>query len=1201
MIHIENLFDQDIYRRIEKVIQYQTTDADLLKQEVSEYVATDSVQSNMERILEALDDAMSAATEKDVGVWVSGFYGSGKSSFTKYLGYSLDSSFKIGDVLFRDMFKQRLSNLPLQQRLETVARKHNPVVIMVDLSVDYIVDQPSLPISTVLFLHVLRWAGYSSEMKIAWLELLAEERGRYEELKAECHKFGGKESWEWEQIHNNPAVATQIASQIAIRMFPDLFQNKQAFMDLQITESISAKEQVQRMLGLIKRKSGRDKVIFIIDEAGQYVAHSDTLVLDLQGFAQNLKAIGKGRAWVLATAQQTLADEVGVLNSPKLFKLKDRFPLDIELKASDIKVITHTRLLSKKPEAKEQLPKLFHEHGHRLSALTRLENVRGYTSTVEQKQFVDLYPFLPQHFDLMMNIIARLARSTGGTGLRSAIKVVQETLISGKESEIQARKPLGTLVTVVKFYDILRADLESSPPIRHTVAAVQKTISRYGENSREVQVAKAVAVLQILDDFPLTRKNLAALLVSRVDGEDEFEAVNAAVDTLLKDNVIPLEEVDGRLRFLSEQAAGLASEWTKIQPTSADQRQILAEVIKDSILPQPPAATIYGKKTVKAKVMLEYSGYPFTLHEGGEGITVDLRLVDKESFQRSRSEALNSSTTPSADHLIVAVSAVPDGLVSELRDAYASTRMIRELRGRSLGADERDFFNSLNDRLRNSKARIESILRLAFDNGVVIYLGKQDAVKTSAGEFQKALSFALEYIARLVYIKFDHAAVTVPPQAAEKIIKTKDHASITSLDDPLNLLSGGTGGTFNATHPAVTDIQDLLNHKGSLDGKTLLEELSRPPYGWNKDVSRYIVAAMFTGGLLSLRIDGRPVTAASQAVVEALKSNASFAKVGIDAPPKPPEQEVLLRARNLLVELTGHTPTPLPNKIEEEARNVLAAYLEFAKEVSSIANQLGLGVRATAESLSTDLQNLLSASQDVIIHAFGDTEKTLGSRLVHLRTQHGLLTGPFSATLRRVQNLLSCFDRLPNTELLGALREDTVADRKTLKSLLMDPDLDSRQSQIQEYLRTLGASLDAAIDKDWAETVERVTKELKKIRSSHDYRELAGETREKAGEMLDALEARLESNGPQKDQSPEERFDSLLKSRFEVEEFLNSIRNYVETQAEENRKTRWETLRYISLPSRDMEVREAKSTLESLLEELDKIPLDARVRFKTEG
>ena len=402
MKHIKDLFDQDIHRRIEKVIQYQTTARDSLIQEVKEYVATQAIQLNLERLLDEMDDAMSSPSNNEVGVWVSGFYGSGKSSFTKYLGYALDSSFKVGDKPFRELLKNRLPSIQLQQRLETVAVRHDPVVIMVDLSVNSFAQAQSMPVSTVLFLHVLQWAGYSRELKLAYLEMLAEEAGRLEELKAESMDLGRN----WDEVHNNAIIGNAIGAQVAVTMFPDLFKSEQSFQSIKITEAVPEDEQMDRMLSLIKERSGRDKVVFIVDEAGQYVASSDSLVRNLQGFAQNLKEVGKGRAWILATAQQTLTDDVGALNSPKLFKLKDRLAIPVELKADDIKVITHTRLLSKKTEAKSELEKLYAAHGARLNVLTRLEGARGYATEVGSKQFVDLYPFLPQHFDLMMNIVS---------------------------------------------------------------------------------------------------------------------------------------------------------------------------------------------------------------------------------------------------------------------------------------------------------------------------------------------------------------------------------------------------------------------------------------------------------------------------------------------------------------------------------------------------------------------------------------------------------------------------------------------------------------------------------------------------------------------------------------------------------------------------------------------------------------------------
>ncbi|MFW5776642.1 MAG: BREX system P-loop protein BrxC, partial [Spirochaetota bacterium] len=686
---IGELFDQDINRRIEKVIQYQTTDDQLLEQEVREYIATDAIKSNLERLLDEIDDGMTSASDRNVGIWVSGFYGSGKSSFTKYLGYALDSSFELGGRRFRDLLKTRIDDVPLQQRLETVAKKHDPVVILLDLSVDADAQNHTLPVSSIVYSNVLRWAGYSRDIKIAHLEMMAEQDGRFDELVTVAESHGR----EWNGVHNNPIVGGRIASQIAVEMYPKLFGEPADFYNLKIDERLSQREQVDRIIELIRKKADRENVLFVIDEAGQYVAHSDSLVLNLQGFAQNLQAAGKGRAWVIATAQQTLTDDVGALNSPKLFKLKDRFQITVELKADDIKEITHRRLLSKKPAESEALGNLFDAQGSRLNVRTRLEEVKGYTSSVQRGEFVQLYPFLPQHFDLMMNIIARLAKSTGGTGLRSAIKVVQETLTSGVSGNGIAGRPVGELVTIVDFYDVLQEDLSNSPQVRHTVEAVKKTASRFGETSGEVRVAKAVAVMQIMDDFPLTRHNLAALLVNRVDADDEENATNTAIDALL-DSDVPLEEVDRRLRFLSDKVADLQRKWKSFDPTSHEQRQVLTDVINDEVLPAKPKATIFQHKQVSAGRSLTFADYSSGIDQSSDGITVELRIVAASSFQTIRQQTLNESTMPSRDRLIVALSSEPDSLGEDLRHAYASARMIREMRPTTRDGDEEQFYRS---------------------------------------------------------------------------------------------------------------------------------------------------------------------------------------------------------------------------------------------------------------------------------------------------------------------------------------------------------------------------------------------------------------------------------------------------------------------------------------------------------------------------
>ena len=149
------------------------------------------------------------------------------------------------------------------------------------------------------------------------------------------------------------------------------------------------------MIDIVREKSGKQNIIFIVDEVGQYVASRDNLILNLDGLAKNLKRLGAGKAWIISTAQQTLTedDPRAALNSDKLYKLKDRFPIQIDLESSDIKEICYRRLLGKSPAGETELGKLFDAHGQALRYNTKLQDAKYYDADFSNESFTNLYPF----------------------------------------------------------------------------------------------------------------------------------------------------------------------------------------------------------------------------------------------------------------------------------------------------------------------------------------------------------------------------------------------------------------------------------------------------------------------------------------------------------------------------------------------------------------------------------------------------------------------------------------------------------------------------------------------------------------------------------------------------------------------------------------------------------------------------------------
>ena len=218
-VDIKRLFDpsKDIYRTIEKVITYGAAQEHRLKAEISEYVVTESIEEQLERLLSMMQAAMEMGGENEVGVWVSGFYGSGKSSFTKYLGLALDSSVQIDGIPFLKHLQDRLYKPQTRALLSTVAQRFPVAVLMLDLASEQVAGATMEEVSTVLYYKVLQWAGYSRNLKVAAFERRLKKDGRYQEF---LDLFKEKTGEDWKDYQNDELVVDSLLPDIAHQHVP---------------------------------------------------------------------------------------------------------------------------------------------------------------------------------------------------------------------------------------------------------------------------------------------------------------------------------------------------------------------------------------------------------------------------------------------------------------------------------------------------------------------------------------------------------------------------------------------------------------------------------------------------------------------------------------------------------------------------------------------------------------------------------------------------------------------------------------------------------------------------------------------------------------------------------------------------------------------------------------------------------------------
>ncbi len=350
---IRDLFStrRKIDRRIEKVIDYAALAEERLAAEVDEYEATENVENCFRKFLENYQLGVEGGQATEIGLWVSGFYGSGKSSFTKYLGLALNPEFQVGDQPFLELLAERFRSTELRAILRTVAKRAPTAVVFLDLGAEQLAENAAASVSTVLYWKVLQWMGYSKDKKLAQLELTLDKRGKLGEFRRLYREKWGED---WENIHNAPLLGNARAAQIVSQLLPAEFPTPESFSKLKFELADNLRDRAQEMIDLIRNKTGRKNILFLIDEAGQYVALRGELILNLDGLVRDFKELGHGQVWMMATGQQTLAEivEKATYNSSELNKLQARFPITIELDARDIKEITHRRLLTKPPKAR---------------------------------------------------------------------------------------------------------------------------------------------------------------------------------------------------------------------------------------------------------------------------------------------------------------------------------------------------------------------------------------------------------------------------------------------------------------------------------------------------------------------------------------------------------------------------------------------------------------------------------------------------------------------------------------------------------------------------------------------------------------------------------------------------------------------------------------------------------------------------------
>ncbi|SEA76135.1 BREX system P-loop protein BrxC [Variovorax sp. YR216] len=1149
MTTIRSLFDpsKDIYRTIEKVITYGVSQDERLKAEISEYVVTDSIEEQFHKLLDRMQLAMETGGENEVGVWVSGFYGSGKSSFTKYLGLAFDDKRVIDGVPFIKHLQDRLHKPQTKALLSTVAQRFPAAIVMLDLASEMLAGATMAEVSTVLYFKVLAWAGYSNNLKVFAFERMVEKDGRTAELHERI--TSALPGATWARIQNNPLAIDGLIPKIAHEMYPGLFPEAKSFSSS--TEGFFNFEdkRVQEMIDIVREKSGRQHIVFIVDEVGQYVASRDNLILNLDGLAKNLKRLGDGKVWIISTAQQTLTedDPRAALNSDKLYKLKDRFPIQIDLESSDIKEICYRRLLGKSPAGQAELGKLFDAHGQALRHNTKLQDAKYYDADFSKESFTNLYPFLPAHFDILLHLLGALAKSTGGIGLRSAIKVIQDVLKGEGGSTAMADQPVGWLATTVTLYDELEKDIRRAfPSIYHAVGSVN---IRFPDSQLHRDIGKTVAVLQILGNLPVTVQNCASLLHPSITGPSQLDAVKKAVDEMLADKLVPLGEKDGNLVFLSEKLRDIEQERGAIALRSVDVRRIFNDALRDAFDPLP-RVSVEGTMAVTTGLKVQSGSSVTSLAGDGSAIQTVVELVPGSDYEAAKNRALDDSRSRAARNTINLVAKSSTDVDDVASEIYRCQR-IAELHRNEPDQEVKDYCSGQLDRAAKLATELKSRIKQTLQGGSFVFRGNPTAVTALHTDLLEAAKKLLNDVAAQVFDRYVEAKVRAATDTAEKFLKVANPTAITSALDPLGFVQSVAGrATFKTDHKAMVSIRDYIDKRGTVDGKRLLDDFSNDPFGWSPDTTRYILAAMLMAGEIKLNVSGRQVTAAGQQAIDALKTNNSFKQIGVALRDERPSIETLARAAERLSELAGETVLPLEQEISKAAAKHFPRFQHDYGSLSERLRGIGLAGAERVSALNQDIADVLFTDASDAPKRLGAESSAIYNDLKWAQEIKRALDNGLDATLRDLQAHRREIEALPDTGVPATLRAEVAEDLQALAERLgtedfyqHTADFNSRLTHLKGRVREATATLSKQLEqriKDGVEDLQRLS----------EWEEHTQEERSNAVSRLESLALTV---------TPDlAGLKKLLVRDYEITSTLDGLRRSIQRQGQERIRQRIE-------------------------------------------
>jgi hypothetical protein len=1018
---IGDLLTRDLSRKIEEIIQVDQADEQSVHAEITEYIATDSIRDQYHHLLKAIAEAPSDPHES-IGVWVSGFFGSGKSSYAKNLGYALQNRTVLGSK-FAELFKQQIEDSRISDLLDLINTKTPTQVILFEVAKEADTRKVTQRIAELMYTVLLRELGYAEDFDIAELEIELESEGKLPEFIATCKSELKKD---WETVRAGAQKLSR-ASAILHKLDPKTYPSADSWAHAHRNQdaSISVSKVVERTFELWGRRRKGKALVFIIDEVGQHVARSGDKIEDLRATIEEFGKVGKNLlkarkitapCWIVVTSQEKLDEVVAAIDSKRveLAKLQDRFRYRVDLAPSDIREVATKRVLAKKTASEKLLKELFKKNEGQLNAALRLERTSRRTD-ISESDFIHFYPYPPHYIDLCIGIMSGIRLQPGaprhyGGSNRTIIKQAYEMLVSDRTAF--AKKPIGALVTLDKVFELVEGNLSNEKRTDiHQIAERFKGDPE--DHGWALRVAKAICLLEFIRDLPRTETNLAAVLVDEVGKATPLSEVQAAVKRLDSAKFIRNTEEGWKLQTAQEK------NWTNERSGHLDpkprERNELTRTALQQIFDEPEFKTYrYQNRSFRIGISVDGTSIgdegelPLTLcvSDDADDLTNRIEEIRTESQQKSHENDL---------YWLFCLTPEIDELVAQL---HASRKMVDKYNQLSaqqkISPDEATCLQDEKNSKNGYETRLRDKLTEAMERGTGMFRGVQkdaSALGKSLGEILKKL---FGQVVPDLYPKLQMGSRPMDKDDPERLLKAVDLKVLPKVfyegDQGLALVVRDGAKLVIATNaPVAKEVLDYLKsehsygNKDTRMGKALEKRFGGTPYGWERDMLRLILATLFRAGEIEVTYHGNRFHNYQDPASRTPFTNNPAFRSSLFSPRQSVGLKTLTQAVQQLEDLTGEEVDVEEGAIATAFKKVAAEELEKLYPLKATAEAHRLPVLTMLSEYQQTLAGIQSSASDDCVRILTENGKDFGETRDKVRKLRESLDGEAIGVLRQAR------------------------------------------------------------------------------------------------------------------------------------------------------------------------------------------------------